>query len=131
MTHSLTIVTHMRKSLAISMTLAAFITIGAISANAQSTADEPLRDSLAATDDAGAPEASHDDDLSHTSAEDAPATQQNLDIVEVDEVPLEAPIDTSEGDLNVEEEPGLPSGAFQTISARWFNPDIGYCPPPL
>ena len=112
MTHSLTIVTHMRKSLAISMTLAAFITIGAISANAQSTADEPLRDSLAATDDAGAPEASHDDDLSHTSAEDAPATQQNLDIVEVDEVPLEAPIDTSEGDLNVEEEPGLPEGSL-------------------
>ena len=112
MTHSLTIVTHMRKSLAISMILAAFITIGAISANAQSTADEPLRDSLAATDDAGAPEASRNDDLSPTAAEDVPATEQNLDIVEVDEVPLEAPIDTSEGDLNVEEEPGLPEGSL-------------------
>lgn len=112
MTHSLTIVTQMRKSLTTTITLAAFMAMGTVSAHPQSAADDPLLDSRAAAENIVAPEEGSNNELSDAAADDVSATPQNLDSLEVDEVPLDVPLETSERDLNVEAEPGLPEGSL-------------------
>ena len=112
MTHSLTIVTQMRKSLTTIITLAAFMAMGTVSAHPQSAADVPSLDSRAAAENTVAFEAGNNNELSDATADDGSATPQNLDSLEVDEVSLDVPLDTSERDLNVEAEPGLPEGSL-------------------
>ena len=112
MTHSLTIVTQMRKSLTTIITLAAFMAMGTVSAHPQSAGDDPSLDSRAAAENTVAFEAGNNNELSDATADDGSATPQNLDSLEVDEVSLDVPLDTSERDLNVEAEPGLPEGSL-------------------
>ena len=112
MTHSLTIVTQMRKSLTTIITLAAFMAMGTVSAHPQSAGDDPSLDSRAAAENTVAFEADNNNELSDATADDGSATPQNLDSLEVDEVSLDVPLDTSERDLNVEAEPGLPEGSL-------------------
>ena len=112
MTHSLTIVTQMRKSLTTTITLAAFVAMGTVSANPQSAAYDPSLDSRAAAENTVAPEEGSNNELSDAAADDGSGTSQNLDSLEVDEVPLDVPQDTSERDLIVDAEPGLPEGSL-------------------
>ena len=112
MTHSLTIVTQMRKSLTTIITLAAFMAMGTVSAHPQSAGDDPSLDSRAAAENTVGFEAGNNNELSDAAAYDGSATPQNLDSLEVDEVSLDVPLDTSERDLNVEAEPGLPEGSL-------------------
>ena len=112
MTHSLTIVTQMRKSITTTITLAAFMAMGTVSAHPQSAADDPLLDSRAAAENTVAPEEGSNNELPDAAADDGSPTPQNLDSLEVDEVPLDVPLEISERDLNVDAEPGLPEGSL-------------------